>query len=97
VDGMLFSFDLASAQLAVFAHPVAHGVERAIHEAVGGEVGLAGKVVERQQAWLLQWAPLLRRSMRRCFRRCNASPRARLREFGFAWVALAAASGQNGC
>ena len=96
VDGMLFSFDLVGAQLAVFAHPVAHGVERAIHEALGGEVGLGGKVVERQQAWLLQWAPLLRRSMRRGMRRCNASSRARGREFGFARVALAAASGQNG-
>ena len=97
VDGMLFSFDLVGAQLAVFAHPVAHGVERAIQEALGGEVGLAGKVVERQQAWLLHWAPLLRRSMRRRFRRCNASPRTTGREFGLARVALAAASGQSGC
>ena len=96
VDGMLFSFDLAGAQLAVFAHPIAHGVDRATHEALGGEMGLAGKVVERQQAWLLQWAPLLRRSMRRHFRRCNASPRRAGREFGLARVALAAASGQNG-
>ena len=77
VDGMLFSFDLVSAQLAVFAHPVAHRAERAIHEALGGEVGSGGKVFERQQAWLLQWAPLLRRSMRRHFCWRNASPRTR--------------------
>ena len=51
---MLFRFDLAGAQLAVFAHPIAHGVDRAIQEALGGKVGVAGKVVERQQAWLLQ-------------------------------------------
>ena len=93
---MLFSFDPVGAQLAVFAHPVAHGGQRAIQEAVGGEMGLAGKVVERQQALLLQSAPLLRRSMRRRFRRCNASPRVRSHEFGVARVALAAASGQNG-
>ena len=96
VDGMLFSFNLVSAQLAVFAHPVAHRVERAVQQALGGEMGVAGKVVERQQAWLLRWAPLLRRSMRRHFRGCNASPRARGREFGLLRVALAAASGQNG-
>jgi hypothetical protein len=60
-------------------------------------VGLAGKVVEAQQAWLLQWAPLLRRSMRRHFCGCNASARTTGREIGLARVALAAASGQNGC
>jgi hypothetical protein len=93
---MLFSFDLVSAQPAVCGHPVAHRAEGAIHEALGGEVGSGGKVFERQQAWLLQWAPLLRRSMRRHFCWRNASPRTRGDEFGLARVALAAASGQNG-
>jgi hypothetical protein len=40
---------------------------------------------------------LLRRSMRRHFRRCNASSRTTEREFGLSRVALGAASGQNGC
>jgi hypothetical protein len=39
---------------------------------------------------------LLRRSMRRHFCRCNASPRTTGREFGLARVALAAVSGQSG-
>ena len=44
---VLLGLELAGAELAVFAHPVAHGGQRAIHEALGGEVGLAGEVVER--------------------------------------------------
>ena len=65
VGGVLLGLELAGAELAVFAHPVAHGGQRAIHEALGGEVGLAGEVVERHGASFLQLAPLLRRSMRR--------------------------------
>ena len=62
---VLLGLDLRGAELAVVAHPVAHGGQRAIHEALGGEVGLAGEVVERHGASFLQLAPLLRRSMRR--------------------------------
>ena len=54
VGGVLIGLDPGGAELAVFAHPFAHGGQRAIHEPLGGELGLMGEVVERHGASLLQ-------------------------------------------
>ena len=45
----LLGFELVRAEPAAFAHPVAHGVERAVQKALGGEVSLTGKMVERHR------------------------------------------------
>ena len=50
MDGVLFGLHLVGAQPAVLAHPIADGVERAIQESLGGEMSLAGEVVERHGA-----------------------------------------------
>ncbi len=52
MDGVLFGLHLVGAQLAVVAHPVADGVERAIQKPLGGEMSLMGEVVERHGARL---------------------------------------------
>ena len=71
VDGVLLGFDLGGAELAVGADPLAHGGHRAFQQALGGELGLTGEVVERQwtfSLWRCCGAQCLRR--RSC---CNAS------------------------
>ena len=74
VGRALLGFELVCAEPPILAHPVAHGVERAVQKAPGGEVSLTGKMVERHRGRLsFGLAPLLRRSMRRGRRRCNAS------------------------
>ena len=70
MDGVLFGFDLAGARLAVFAHPGAHGVKRAIHEALGGEMGFIGEVVESHGSRLCSGWPIAAAQ--------HASPRASL-------------------
>ena len=54
VSGVLLGFDQGGAELAVLAHPFAHRGQRAIQKPLDGELGLAGEVVERHRASLLQ-------------------------------------------
>ena len=65
MHSVLFRFDLAGVRLAVFADPGAYGVKGAIHEALGGEMGFIGEVVESHGGRLCSGRPLLRRNMRR--------------------------------
>ena len=56
MDGMLLGLQLVDAKPAVFAHPVAHGVHCAIHEALDGEMSQAGEIVELHRvAFLCGW------------------------------------------
>ena len=74
MGGVLLGLDLGGAQLAVRADPLAHGGHRAFEQALSGELGLAGEIVERHGAFLLtRHASLLQRSMRPRQRCCNAS------------------------
>ena len=53
VGGVLLRLDLGGAELAVRADPLAHGGHGAFEQALGGELGLAGEIVERHGAFLL--------------------------------------------
>ena len=52
---VLFRFDPGGVGLAVLADPGAHGDKRAIHEALRGEMGLMGKIVEGQGRFSFAW------------------------------------------
>ena len=95
MDRVLFRLDLAGVGLAVFADPGAHGVKRAIHEPLGGEMGLMGEVVESHGGVSAPGRPLLRRNMRPRAHDGNPSFGRRRTRIGLARVALAAAPGQN--
>ena len=53
VRGVLLRLDLGGAELAMRADPFAHGGHGAFEQALGGELGLAGEIVERHGALLL--------------------------------------------
>jgi hypothetical protein len=46
VNGVLLGLDLVCAQPAVFAHMFTHGVARTIPQALSGEMGAGGKVIQ---------------------------------------------------
>jgi hypothetical protein len=49
VSGVLLRLDFGGAELPVRADPLAHGRDGAFQQALGGELGLAGEIVERHE------------------------------------------------
>ena len=45
VNGVLFGLDLVGAELPILAHPLAHRGQRAIQDALNGEMGMASEVL----------------------------------------------------
>ena len=98
VDGVLFGLDLVGAQLAVFAHPLAHGVD-----ARNPSGPAAAKWAWRARSSSVTGSPLFEMGGDCCAAACVANCAVAMRllaswrwDFGLARVALGAAPGQNG-